>query len=537
MNDSYAGELTADVQGFEGHDFQSSKLARAKTFSRKRSISAIRRYALALFFVAVALSTTLLLQHIFPYPFLFFAAVMTSAWFGGRAAGLFSVLISTLAVDYFFVPPFYSFAINGTEGTYFSAFVVCALVANWVSSSKKKSEEALKEARDQLEIRVALRTSELQKSNAELRRNEHQLRLLTEVIPQQIWCGTPDGSVDYCNQRLLEYVGRAMEEMRGNRLMEAIHPEDRLGFSESWRCALSTGNPCEGEWRVRGAGGHYRWFFIRAVPLRDATGKTLRWYGTNTDIEEHKNAQQALTQTQAELAHLARVLTMGELAASIAHEINQPLTAVVTYADACMEWLSADPPNLEEARSTVERIIQDGTRAGTVLGRIRALFKKETPAKDWLDMNEVIQELTAFLRDELLRHRISIRTDLSPDLPRVKGDRVQLQQVVLNLIMNGIDALRATTRSPRELVVSTQKQTPEEILVRIEDSGIGLSAETAERIFNPFFTTKPQGIGMGLSISRSIVESHQGRLWAAPRPAGGAIFQFTVPGPESEVRS
>jgi C4-dicarboxylate-specific signal transduction histidine kinase len=369
--------------------------------------------------VSIAFGLTFALRFFFPYPvlFLFFAAVMVSAWFGGTRAGLFAVLLSTLLTDYFFVPPFHSFIVDATNVSYFGAFVVCALVASWVSSSKKSSEEALKEARNQLEIRVAQRTVELQKSNAE-----------------------------------------------------------------------------------------------------------LRW-----TIQEHDKAQEALRETQTELAHLSRVFSMGELTSSIAHEISQPLTAVVTHGHACLEWLSASPPNVEKARRTTENIIEDGTRAGAVLGRIRSLFKKESPAQDWLDMNEVIGELTVFLRDEASRRGISIRTDLAGDLPRVKGDRVQLQQVVLNLLMNGMDATNGVEGDAKELLVGSRRYDARTILISVEDSGVGLRPEIESRVFEPFFTTKPQGIGMGLSISRSIVESHLGHLWAESGRARGALFQFTIP--------
>lgn len=379
----------------------------------------VRPWGIALSFVAMALVATLLLQRLFPYPFLFlfFPAVMASAWFGGMSAGLLAVVVSTLLVDYFFVPPFNSFAINATDGTYFAAFVVCALVASWVSSSKKQSEEALREARDRLEIRVAERTAELERSNAELRRS----------------------------------------------------------------------------------------------------------------MQEHEIAEQTLRKTQADLAHLSKVMTMGELTCSIAHEVSQPLTAVVTNGHACLEWLSAAPPDVGEARTAAERIIRDGTRAGVVLGRIRALVKKEAPTRDWLDMNEVIRELGVLLRDEAARAGVSLRLDLATDLPRVKGDRIQLQQVVLNLAVNGLDAMRGTTGRPRELLICTAKESSAAILIQVRDSGAGLSAEIAAEIFRPFFTTKPQGIGMGLPISRSIVESHQGRLWATPLSGGGSLFQFTVP--------
>jgi C4-dicarboxylate-specific signal transduction histidine kinase len=376
-------------------------------------------YGIALCLVVAAFVSTLFLRRIIPYPFpfLFFAAVMASAWFGGAVVGLFSVLISTAVVDYFFVPPFYSFVINPTNATYFGAFVLCALVASWVSSSKKKSEEALREARDQLEARVTERTAELQTTNAELRRT----------------------------------------------------------------------------------------------------------------MLEHDKAQQDLMRTQVELAHLSRVLSMGELAASIAHEVNQPLTAVVTNGQACLEWLSADPPNLDKARRTTESIIQNGTRAGSVLGRIRSLFKKEPPVRHWLEMNEVIEELIVFLRDEAVGRRVTIRTDLAPGLPRIKGDRVRLQQVVLNLLMNGMDALSDVAGRPRELLITSKRNDSAEIAVCVEDSGVGLSPEIEGRVFDPFFTTKHNGIGMGLSISRSIVESHGGRLWGASQGSGGAVFQFTLP--------
>jgi PAS domain S-box-containing protein len=501
------------------------------TLLRRPARSALQRYGAALCFVAVSLGLTLLLQHLFPYPFLFlfFGAVMASAWVGGIGAGLFAVFISTLVVDYFFVPPLYSFAVNATAETYFAAFVVCALVATWVSSSKKQSEEALVESRDQLEIRVAERTAELEESNTELRRREHQLHLVTETIPQQLWSSTADGSIDYCNQRLLNYVGRTMDEMKGEAFLETIHPEDREGFRRLWQDALSGGKPLEGEWRVRGADGQYRWFFTRGVPLRDQEQKTLRWYGTHTDIEDLHKTEEALMRTQSELAYLSRVLSMGELAASIAHEINQPLAAVVAHGHASLGWLSANPPNVGKALQTTESIIQDGTRAGAVLGRIRALFKREAPAQEWLDMNEVIHELAGSLRGEAKRRRIAIRTALASRLPKIKGDRVQLQQVVLNLMMNGMDAMSATTGRARELLVASSKEDSNTVVIRVEDSGIGLSPDMTEKVFEPFFTTKPQGIGMGLAISRSIVESHQGRLWAQPRAAGGAIFQLAIP--------
>jgi PAS domain S-box-containing protein len=375
---------------------------------------------------------------------------------------------------------------------------------------------------------VLERTGELEKSNLELRESEHQLRLLLEIIPQQIWSATPDGSIDSCNQRLLDYVGRSMDAMRGQGFFETVHAEDREEFWRLFRNALSTGTVFEGEWRVQGADGQYRWFFTRCVPLKDREHRVLRWYATNTDIEERRQAEHALMRAQADLAHLSRVLSMGELTSSIAHEISQPLTAVVSHGQACLEWLNADPPNVDKARQTAERIVQDGTRAGAVLGRIRAAYRKDAPEKCRLNLNEVIQEMIVFLREDSIRRHISLRTDLAPNLPTVNGDRVQLQQVMLNLIMNGMDAM-AGSAEPNELLVRSREDNGTSVLISVEDNGAGISPSVEEKMFEPFFTTKARGIGMGLTISRSIVEAHEGRLWASPRGAGGTTLQFTLP--------
>jgi len=316
-------------------------------------------WGLAALWVTVALVSSLWLQHFFPYPFLFLflGAVIASAWMGGPLAGALSVVLSTLCVEYFFVPPYYSFTVSATAQSYLVAFAVCASVACWLSATKRASEAVMRQARRDLEVRVAERTAEINASNRELRERERELHVLTEVIPQQIWSGTPDGAIDYCNQRLLDYVGLSMDEMRRAGFLATLHPEDRDGFRQRWQAALSSGQPFEGEWRVRGAEGRYRVFFSRSVPLRRVDGRVIRWYGTNTDIEEHKKAERDLMRTQANLAHLSRAFTMSALTTSIAHEINQPLTAVVAHGYACLGWLDATPPDLARARQTTERII------------------------------------------------------------------------------------------------------------------------------------------------------------------------------------
>lgn len=491
----------------------------------------LRPVAVAGFFVYVAFLWTLLLQQWIPYPFLFLflGAVMGSAWVGGAIAGFASVVLSTLAVGYFFLPPVFSFKISATAESYFISYIVCAAAISWLSAAKKRTETAIREARDHLENRVRERTAELERSNREIQERERRLRELTEALPQQIWSASADGVIEYCNQHLLDYVGQPMERMRGEDFLGVFHPEDRDLFCRAWESALASGAALEGEWRIRAADGEYRWFLVRSIPQKFSDGQIVRWYGTHIDIEERHRAEQALIRTQSELAHLSRVLSMAELTASIAHEINQPLTAVVSHGYACLGWLRATPANLEKALATAERIVQEGTRAGAVVSRVRALFRKEENTKRFVDVNTVIQDFVSLLRDEAIRRGASIRMELPSDLPPVEIDRIQVQQVLLNLAMNGLDAMAEVTGRPRELVIASERNRSGEILIRVEDCGTGLAPEAAERIFDAFFTTKRDGLGMGLSISRSIVEAHDGRLWASARQPYGTTFQFTIP--------
>jgi len=245
------------------------------------------------------------------------------------------------------------------------------------------------------------------------------------------------------------------------------------------------------------------------------------------EMAERRRAEEGYYKAQAELAHVTQIMTMGELAASIADEVNQPIAAAVTNADTCVRWLAGDNPNLEEARAAAMRTVKDGTRAGEIVSRIRLLFKKGSPQHNLVDVNEVIREMIVLLRSEAMRYSISVRTELEAELPQVMGDRVQLQQVLMNLIMNSIDAMK-DVNDTRELAIKSQRAENEEVVVSVTDSGVGLPPKQAEQIFNAFFTTKPQGTGMGLRISRSIIESHGGRLWAADNAPRGASFYFTL---------
>ena len=371
---------------------------------------------------------------------------------------------------------------------------------------------------------------ELENLVNELKKSEDRLRVLIETIPALAWTSLADGSNDFSNQRLLEYMGISLEQMQGAGWTTPFHPEDIGEHLVKWRSALATGETFENEARVRrAADGEYRWFLIRGLPLRDERGNIVKWYGTMTDIEDRKRAEEALRKANADLAHITRVITMGELTASIAHEINQPLAAIVTNADACMVWLSNEPPNLEEARAAVESIAQDGTRASEVIQHIRAMFTKNTHERTRVRVNELIREVVALLQAGASKNQVELQTELASDLPPAVGDRVQVQQVIVNLALNGIEAMGAVIDRPRRLVIRSERQNSEELLVAVRDSGVGIDAKDFKRIFDAFFTTKAQGMGMGLSICRSIVEAHGGRLWASANSDYGATFQFTLP--------
>jgi C4-dicarboxylate-specific signal transduction histidine kinase len=265
-----------------------------------------------------------------------------------------------------------------------------------------------------------------------------------------------------------------------------------------------------------------------AKPSINSSGD-LEYVGVLMDVTDQRRSEDALRAAQADLAHAGRLATMGELAASIAHEVNQPLTAIVTNARTCLAWLTRDEPDLEEAQQAAERIIKNGHRAGDIVKTIRALARKSEPEMARVDLNEAIQEVLALMRSELRRHHVSLEANLPAGLEPVLGDRVQLQQVVLNLVLNAIEAMGGVGDLARVLRVNSQRGDCSNVLVEVEDTGTGLDAANKDRIFDPFFTTKPAGMGMGLSICRSIIEAHGGRLWATANPPRGSVFRFTVP--------
>jgi PAS domain S-box-containing protein len=364
----------------------------------------------------------------------------------------------------------------------------------------------------------------------QLRTQERRLRDVVETIPAMTFATLCDGSNTFVNKRWTEYTGLSVEKTSGAGWQRAIHPEDLARHSEKWRISVATGQLFEDEARyLRGTDGEYRWFLVRGVPLLDRHGKIVKWYGTLTDIEGSKRTEQEREksrQLEADLAHMNRVSMLGEMAASLAHEIKQPISAAINSANSCIEWLAHEPPNLDRARAAATRIDRCGNRAAEIIDRIRSFYKKSSPRRELVDVNRIIHEILTLLNGEAIRSSVAVRTELAADLPAVMADRVQLQQVFMNLMLNGIEAMKD---SGGELTVKSQREQDGQPLFSVSDTGPGLPSENVDQIFSAFFTTKSQGSGMGLAISRSIVESHDGRLWAASNNGRGATFYFTLP--------
>jgi PAS domain S-box-containing protein len=380
-------------------------------------------------------------------------------------------------------------------------------------------QRALREARERAERKVAAEVA---------RRSEKELLEVIEAIPTMAFTTLADGGSVWVNRRWVEYTGLSVDSTSGAGWRSSVHPDDFDGHINKWQASMASGEPFENEARHRSANGEYRWFLVRAVPLRDESGRIRKWYGTLTDIEDRKRAEQErerLRQLEADLAYMNREMTMGELAASLAHELKQPMAAAANDANACMQWLCRDVPDLTEACEAASATIADVTRAAEIIDRVRSLYRRGTPLLEPIQLNEIVREMTVLLSETANRGSISLRTALDPGLPATTADRVLLQQVLMNLMINGIEAMRGTGG---ELTVTSKRNDDGQLLISVTDSGTGLP-DDSERIFEAFFTTKPQGTGMGLSISRRIVESHGGRLWASRNTGGGATFQFVLP--------
>jgi len=495
---------------------------------------------------------------------------------------------------------------------------------------------------------------EQKQAEQKLRKSERDLSLIINTMPTLAWSARPDGSVDFLNQRWLDYTGLSPEQGLGWGWIAAIHPDDLNRLAEYWRSIMQTGEPGEIETRFRRVDGEYRWFLFRANAVRDESGNIVKWYGTNTDIDDRKRAEaqveqaylrlaeaqrlsktgsfitdllvddhnwseeafrifefdpaakitvqmirstvhpedlptfdaviargmtgtdvdfvfrivtargavkhlhglarvlaqsggrplfigalqdvtesklaeEALDRARSELAHVARITTLNALTASIAHEVNQPLSGIITNASTCRRMLDGDPPNIEGARETARRIIRDGNRASDVITRLRALFSKKEFALEPLDLNEATREVIALSLSDLQRNRVVLQSALAEDLPPIVGDRVQLQQVILNLLRNASDAMSFVEDRPRELLIKTERDEQDQVHLTVKDVGVGFTPEAAAKLFQAFYTTKRDGMGIGLSLSHSIIDAHHGRLWAQPNDGPGATFSFSIP--------
>jgi PAS domain S-box-containing protein len=488
-----------------------------------------------------------------------------------------------------------------------------------------------------------------------IRASERNLNQIINAIPALAWSARPDGSAEFFNQHYLDYVGLSAEQVKDWGWTAAVHPDDRNALIAAWQRMMAADQAGDCEGRLRRFDGEYRWFLFRTNPLRDESGKTFKWYGTNTDIDDRKRAEEklrrsqafiaegqrlarlggfswrvesgqitwsdqlyrifefepgslvtlerigsrvhpedipllgemieraqraacdleyehrllmpnqsikylhlvaqgtqdqdgrleyigavqdvterrladeALSQARSDLAHVTRVTSLGVLTASIAHEVNQPLSGIITNASTCLRMLAADPPNIDGARETAKRTIRDGNRASELVTRLRALFSKKESTTEPVNLNEATQEVIALSLIELQRNRVILRPEFADDLPAVTGDRVQLQQVILNLLKNALDAMSAVNDRPRQLQIRTERGTDDQVRLSVRDAGVGLDPQAMDRLFQAFYTTKNDGMGIGLSVSRSIIERHHGRLWAEPNDGPGATFSFSIP--------
>ena len=485
---------------------------------------------------------------------------------------------------------------------------------------------------------------------------ERNLKLIIDTIPALAWSARPDGSAEFFSQHYLDFIGLSAEQASGWGWTAAVHPDDLSGLGATWQRILASDAPGEAEVRLRRQDGEYRWFLFRVNPLRDEFGSIVKWYGTNTDIDDRRRAEEelrrneealaegqrlsatgsfswsvdperiafseelyrifeferdtpvtleriatrvhpedrhlladkvaggrgaggdhdyemrllmsdgsvkylhtichdtrdrsgrrefigvlqdvtrrrlaeeALSKARSELARVARVATLGTLTASIAHEVNQPLAGIITNAGTCLRMLDAAPPDIDGARETARRTIRDGDRAADVIARLRALFTNKTFTPESVNLNEAAREVIAVSSSDLQRNRVVVQAELADDLPTITGDRTQLQQVILNLLRNASDAMAGVDDRPRQLLVRTEREDGDRVRLTVRDAGVGLDRQNMDKLFTAFHTTKSDGMGIGLSISRSIVENHRGRLWGQPNDDGpGATFAFSIP--------
>jgi PAS domain S-box-containing protein len=568
-------------------------------------------------------------------PFLF--AVAATVWYAGTGPGVLAIVLSVLSLNYFFLQPFSSFnPISYADLVYLTFCAFCALAVGWVSAVRRRTEQELRQARDEVlrdreakirrlvdsniigiffsglkgrvleandaflhlvgherddlvsgrirwtdltppewrdrdrralaaltsntiaqpyekeffrkdgsrvpvliggalfeeggdeGVAFVLDLTERKRAEEALRESERSARSALDGIAGLVAIMTPNGEVETVNRQCVEYFGRPVEEQKDWVTTDMVHPEDLPHMLENFKRAIASEIPYHFEQRLRRFDGEYRWFETRGGAVRDDTGSIVRWYVLLTDIEDRIRALARLEQMQSDFAHVNRVSVMGELVASLSHEISQPIASARIYARAAQNFLDMRSPDLGEVREALAGIVGEAGRAGDIIDRIRDQIRKAPPRKEQFDLNAAMDEVIVLGRSAITKNRVWVQTRFSEGLFPVHGDRVQLQQVVLNLLLSAVEAMGTVEAEPRELLIST-RQDHTGVLVAVHDSGPGIDPEQLDRIFNSFYTTKPSGTGMGLSICRSIVDAHGGRLWAEANEPRGTIFQFTLP--------
>lgn len=507
------------------------------------------RLMAAFILVGAALGLTLILRRLLdvPYWFPFLVAGIASAWIGGRVSGWTAVILSTLACDYFFDPPYYSLAVDTDQLPNFIAFTIAMLAGNWFGAWRKRADMQSKQTRDELASRVQAGGVELEKISEALRSEVHQRERAEQGrrVAELRWRAVFDnavigvaladerGHIMSSNEPYLRLLDVCRSDLLGSRLDEYAAESSRAEFKT--RLAELLGGrrkhlEIEIERQVPGRAA--AWLRIH-IALVAGTAEFPRFFiAFCEDNSERKRTEEALVAARANLAHAARLTTIGELTASIAHELNQPLSAIVTNSNACLRWLGGgSDANLPEAQSTLNWIMRDAKRASDVIARIRALMRKSEARFETLDFSDIVRDGLEMIQGELRRSKVEVAIEIEAQLPRIQGDRIQLLQVFLNLSLNAIDAMANVYAHPRLLTIQAARQAGDVdgILIDIRDSGCGVEEADIDKLFTSFFTTKAEGTGLGLWISRSIVEAHAGQMFASRNSPHGMSFRLLLP--------
>jgi C4-dicarboxylate-specific signal transduction histidine kinase len=504
---------------------------------REPASKTVLRYGLAVTAVAAVLVTTLVQSRIqSPLAFnaqLCLIAIAITFWYAGTGPGLVALVLSCTMVSLLFKGHIIGANFALTQFTAFTVFF--SLLILWFSDVRRRAERLLTEARDNLERRVAERTAKLQEANSELQKTEAYLAEAQRLSHTGSWSWSPDTDVRYWSEECYRVLGFDPRDgaPRMEELIQRIHPDDQPGFRESASKGRYKKLDEELDYRIVHPGGAVRDIHSIGHPVLSTSGHLIEFVGTVIDITEPKRAEQErakLRQLETDLAHINRVSTLGEMAASLAHEVKQPIAAARNNARAALNFLAKKPPDLGEVKEALACIVGDADRAGDIIDRIRAHTKKAPPRMDRFDLNEALTEVVELARSEIAKNGVAVQTRLVQEVAPVRGDRVQLQQVMLNLILNAIEAM-GSVAGPRELLISTEQRQTNGV-VSVRDSGPGIGPEERQRVFEAFYTTKSNGVGIGLSICRSIIDAHGGRLWSEANEPRGATFQFTVPSAE-----